>query len=111
VSEGAGQTITTAQDIEQHVAALHLHPVVLWVYQDACPPSNGCTLKPPPFSSSGTPEAEVWQYAQSPRRRSSTLACARTYSADGNCYVNEPGLGGLHLDLSVATSGDPSHGR
>jgi hypothetical protein len=111
VDEGHGQHITTAEDIRQHVAAQHLHPIVLWVYQDACPPSNGCALHPPPLSSSGTPGAEVWQYAQSPRRKAITAACAKTFSPDGNCYVNEPGLSTLHLDLSVAASPDPSHGR
>lgn len=111
VDEGGGQTITTALDIEQHVAAQHLHPVALWVYRDACPPSNGCTLNPPPLSSSGTAGAEVWQYAQSPRRKSSTVACAKTYAADGNCYINDPALAGMHLDLNVSSSSDPSHGR
>jgi hypothetical protein len=111
VDDGPGQTITTALDINQHVAAQHLHPIVIWAYQDACPPSNGCTLNPPPLSSSGTPGAEVWQYSQSPRRRSSTLACAKTYASDGNCYVNDPALSGIQLDLNVATSADPSHGR
>jgi hypothetical protein len=111
VSEGHGRTITTALDIVQHVAAQHLHPIVIWTYQDACPPSNGCTLNPPPLLQSGTPGAEVWQYAQSPRRRASTLACAKTYAADGNCYVNDPALSGIQLDFSVAASSDPSHGR
>jgi len=112
VDEGHGESITTAQDIAQQVPARHLHAIVLWVYQDACPPSNGCTLRPPsPLRSSGTAGAEIWQYAQSPRRRSITAACAKTYAADGNCYVNEPGLSGIHLDLSVAASSDPSHGR
>jgi len=111
VDEGHGESITTAQDIAAHVASQHLHPIVMWVYQDACPPSNGCTLQPPPLSASGTPGADVWQYAQSPRRRSTTAACAKTYAKDGNCYLNEPGVAGVHLDLSVAASPDPSHGR
>ena len=111
VNEGHGQFITTALDIEQQVAAKHLHPIAIWTYQDACPPSNGCTLKPPPLTSSGTPGAEVWQYAQSPRRKSSTLACAKTYASDGNCYANDSALSGIQLDFSVAASSDPSHGR
>ena len=41
-SEGHGVTITTAQDIREHVAKEHLHEIALWVAQDACPPSNGC---------------------------------------------------------------------
>ncbi len=87
VNEGHGQTITTAEDIRNHVATQHLHPIALWVAQDACPPSNGCTLQAPALALSGTPEAVVWQYAQSPRRRSITAACAQSYAADGNCYV------------------------
>lgn len=108
VNEGHGHTITTAQDIRSHVVARHLHEVALWVAQDACPPSNGCTLQPPSLQSSGTPDA-VWQYAQSPRRKTITAACARTYASDGNCYA--PGLPGLYLDLNAAASSDPSHGR
>jgi hypothetical protein len=109
VSEGPGQSITTAQDIRQHVAAQHLHEIALWVAQDACPPSNGCSMQPPPLSSSGTPDVAAWQYAQSPRRNAITAACAKTYAADGNCYA--PGLPKFFLDLNVAGSADPSHGR
>ncbi len=109
VEDGPGKTITTAQDIQEKIAARHLHGVTLWVYQDGCPPSNGCTLHPPSLGASGTLNAEVWQYAQSPRRNEITRACSRTYAADGNCYL--PGLPGMHLDLNVARSNDPSHGR
>jgi Domain of unknown function (DUF1906) len=109
VEDGPGVTITTAQDIRARVDSGLKDKVVLWVYQDACPPSNGCTLRPPPLSASGTPDAEVWQFAQSPRRKENTAACAKTYAADGNCYV--PGVSGVHLDLDLAASSDPSHGR
>ena len=109
VSDGAGRTITTADDIREHAVTQHLHRIALWVYQDACPPANGCSLQPPPLSRSGTPDAAVWQYAQSPRRRSITAACSKTYAADGNCYV--PELPELMLDLNLADSPDPSHGR
>jgi Domain of unknown function (DUF1906) len=134
VDEGHGQTITTAQDIQQRIVASQsqasqsqasqkqtqpLHRVAFFVYQDACPPSNGCTLHPPPLASSGHNVA-VWQYAQSPRRPDITRACAKTYARDGNCYLSnaaassdpaDKALDTVHLDLNVATSPDPSHGR
>lgn len=109
VKEEHGHTITTAEDIRSQVAAKHLHAVTLWVAQDSCPPSNGCVLNPPPLSNSGTADAAVWQYAQSPQRRSYTRACSRTYSEDGNCHV--PGAADLPIDLNTAASPDPSHGR
>jgi hypothetical protein len=109
VTDGPGATITTAQDIRARVDSGLKDKVVLWVYQDACPPSNGCTLRPPPLNASGTPDAEVWQYAQSPRKKENTRSCAKTYAADGNCYV--PDLPGIHVDLDLAASDDPSHGR
>ena len=109
VDDGPGRKITTAQDIRARVDSELKEKLVLFVYQDACPPSNGCTMHPPPLSASGTPDAEIWQYAQSPRRKEFTAACATTYSPNGNCYA--PGVTGIHVDLSVAGSADPSHGR
>ena len=101
--------ITTIQDIRARVAANHLHPISFWVAQDACPPAPGCVLQPPPVELSGTPDAAAWQYAQSPRRRSITQACARTYAPDGNCDTPSPAP--LFVDLSTAPTADPSHGR
>jgi hypothetical protein len=109
VGDGPGKAITTIQNIREEVAAKHLHPIAIWVYQDACPPANGCSMQPPPLASSGTPDIAAWQYAQSPRRKENTAACARTYAADGNCYAAD--LPKLQLDLSVSASPDPSHGR
>ena len=109
VDDSPGKTITTIQNIREQVAAQHLSPIAFWVYQDACPPANGCTLHPPPLTSSGTPDVAAWQYAQSPRRKEITAACSKTYAADGNCYI--PELPQMMLDLSVAASPDPSHGR
>ncbi|MDW5267029.1 MULTISPECIES: glycoside hydrolase domain-containing protein [Acidobacteriaceae] len=109
VNEGHGHTITTAQDIRSHVAAQHLHEIALWVVQDGCPPSNGCVLNALPLAASGTPDAMVWQYAQSPRRKSLTEACAQSYGRDGNCHA--PGAPDLSIDLNTAASPDPSHGR
>ncbi len=108
VSDGDGRTITTAEDVLEHIAKGKLHPVAVWVYQDGCPPSNGCSVTLPPLDASGTAEAVIWQFAQSPRRPAVTKACARTYAADGNCYA--PG-GRLFVDLDVGSSADPSHGR
>ncbi len=109
VEDGPGKTITTAQDIRARVDSELPQKMALWVYQDGCPPSNGCTVHPPALSASGTADAEVWQYAQSPRRKDITAACAKTYAADGNCYV--PGVPGVFLDLNLAGSADPSGGR
>lgn len=109
VPDEPGKSITTAQDVREKIAAKHFHRVALFVYQDACPPSNGCTLNPPPINSSGSADIDVWQYAQSPRRPELTRSCAKTYAADNNCYA--PGAPGIFLDLSVANTDDPSHGR
>ena len=111
---GGRMTITTAEDIRARVRAGGLHEVVLWVAQDACPPANGCSLKPPQMEASGTAGAAVWQYAQSPRRPEITKACAASYAPDGNCYVpgsEGPEFRGMHLDLDVARTADPSGGR
>jgi hypothetical protein len=109
VDDAPGKTITTIQDIREQVTARHLHEISFWVYQDACPPSNGCTLQPPPLPASETPDVAAWQYAQSPRRKEITAACSKTYATDGNCYVSD--LPKLTLDLNIASSPDPSHGR
>ncbi len=109
VDDAPGKTITTIQNIRELVAAQHLHEIAFWVYQDACPPANGCTLTPAPITVSGTPNVIAWQYAQSPRRKEITSACAKTYASDNNCY--DPNLPEFTLDLSVATTPDPSHGR
>lgn len=110
--DGKPVTITTIQDIRERVAAQHLHPVAFWVIQDACPPAPGCVLNsahPPSPGLSGILNADAWQYAQSPREKDITQACAATYNRDGNCYA--PGIAHIPLDLSVSTSPDPSHGR
>ncbi len=107
--DGKPATITTAQDVREKIAARHLHPVVFWVAQDTCPPAPGCTAQPPRLRDSGTMDAMVWQYAQSPRRPELTKSCAQTYSKDNLCYGGA--TSDLFLDLDVASSADPSHGR
>jgi hypothetical protein len=109
---GKPVTITTIQDIRQHVTAQHLHPIAFWVIQDACPPAPGCVVDSahtPAPDQSLTLDATAWQFAQSPREKSITLACGATYNRDGNCYA--PGIAHMQLDLSSSTSPDPSHGR
>jgi Domain of unknown function (DUF1906) len=106
---GKPATITTIQDVRARIAAGHLHEVAFWVAQDACPPAPGCVVVPPPADTSGTPNAAAWQYAQSPRRKSITQACGKTYAADGNCYSPAPAR--FYVDLNSAPTPDPSHGR
>jgi hypothetical protein len=107
VSEGKGQTITTAEDIHEHLHLLTAY----FVYNDACPPSPGCVYprNPAAPSKSGIAYARVWQFAQSPRRRNLTRLCATTYTSDGNCY---PPAGGtvnrIEVDLDSSVSPDPS---
>lgn len=115
VPNGPGQTITTVEDIRAHVMKNHLHPIAMFAAQDACPPAPGCTVNAKPLSSSGTitlssgGDLIAWQYSQSPRRPELTRACSNTYAADGNCYA--PGVPTVLLDMDVASSADPSHGR
>jgi hypothetical protein len=106
VKEGDGQTITTADDIHEHLPMM-----AYFIYNDACPPSPGCAyLKNPPSpSQSGFSRARVWQFAQSPQRRNFTTRCSATYSSDGNCYPpGSTALGQLLIDLDSSVSPDPS---
>src|SRR5579863_6595478 len=97
VKESEGQTITTADDIHEHLPIM-----AYFVYNDECPPSPGCAyLKNPlPPSQSGFPGARVWQFAQSPRRRNLTSRCSATYNPDGNCY-SPTGVGARHIPLDL----------
>lgn len=102
--------VVTAQDIRQSAGN---RQITYWAINDACPPAPGCSLsqRPPNPKDSGVAFAEVWQFAQSPRRKDVAAHCTN-YSRDGNCYP--PGTTqaqGLHVDLNTATSADPSHGR
>jgi hypothetical protein len=109
VDEGEGSTIISADDIRAHIGVAD---VVYWVYNDACPPSPGCSIpqNPPPPSSSGVTYASVWQYVRSPQEKKVAWHC-RGYASDGNCYV--PGDTGhkWFLDENVATTADPSAPR
>lgn len=104
-------SIVTADDIRANAAG---RDITYWVANDACPPSPGCAYpkRPPSPAQSGVSFAEIWQFAQSPRRPDVAASCPKNYHADGNCYP--PGISpaqGLHIDVETATSADPSHGR
>jgi hypothetical protein len=106
--ESAGVTIITASDLRDNAGQ---RKIVFFVYNDACPPSNGCAFprNPPVPQGSGVPFATVWQFAQSPRRREITRNCAFKYDADGNCYA--PSIAradGVFVDVDSADSPDPS---
>lgn len=116
--------ISTAQDIAQKLAsrsprstrsggADRRDRVAIWIANDQCPPSPGCTVHAPQmgamFSPDGPVYAAAWQYAQSPRRMKFSAACPRNQAADGNCYA--PGLAAgpdSFVDLDIAASPDPS---
>ena len=101
-------SIVTAEDIRENAQGRDMS---FWVTNDACPPSPGCAVSPSAPSQSGVALADVWQFAQSPRRKDFAAQC-HNYSSDGNCYP--PGVdpaSHLHVDVNTATSADPSHGR
>jgi len=108
VDEGQGRTIITAKDLEDHLGGRQL---VFWVFNDVCPPSPGCVFSNiPPIAQSGFP-AEVWQFAQTPRRKERTANCAASYAPDGNCYAPEDTAHKWFIDANVATSPNPSAPR
>ena len=103
------ENIITADDIRHYAGG---RSIIYFVSRDQCPPSPGCGFpkSAPDPSQSGTRFADVWQFAQSPRRPEYTARCPATYNPDGNCYP--PGIAPkLHVDLDTATSPDPSQGR
>jgi len=69
------------------------------------------TKQPPNPAASGVRFADVWQFAQSPRRVEFSSGCPANYSKDGNCYPPVAEAERLHVDLDVGISTDPSHGR
>jgi hypothetical protein len=100
--------IVTAADIRKNSDG---RDITYFVTDDQCPPSPGC-VRPTHVSPSNsqTSFADVWQFAQSPRRAEYTGKCAATYNPDGSCYA--PSLAEkIHVDLDSATTSDPSHGR
>jgi hypothetical protein len=109
VKEEPGVSITTADDIRGYALS---HEIVIWAFNDVCPPSPGCAFpqNPPAPSASGIAYAAVWQFAQSPRRKERTARCPAKYAPDGNCYAPGDGAHVWFLDVNTATSPDPSGG-
>jgi hypothetical protein len=123
VAEGNG-TINTAQDIVEKERARakdsskgeSAERLKLWIANDQCPPSPGCTIGNPPLSAGLSTavagSALVWQYAQSPRRAKFSAGCPANQAPDGKCYA--PGLAhsaDTFVDLNTADSTDPSEAR
>lgn len=113
--ENSGASIVTAEDIRRNAGG---RKIEYWVVNDSCPPSPGCNVSRKGLSprASGIPFADVWQFAQSPKRTDFASGCPANYNKDGNCYPPGVDLTGdpaqrLHVDLEVATSSDPSRGR
>lgn len=109
--EDGGVSVVTAEDVRQNSAG---RKIVYSVANDACPPSPGCAFPrhPPSPAESGIDFAQVWQFAQSPKRRDIAAGCPANYNRDGSCYP--PGVDlakRLHVDLNTAASADPSQGR
>jgi len=109
--EGSGTSIVTAEDIRKNAGG---RKIKYWAVNDSCPPSPGCTSSRKDLlpRSSGISFADIWQFSQSPKRTDFARGCSANYNKDGNCYP--PGVDPsqrLHVDLDVATSSDPSHGR
>ena len=110
VPESRGVTVVTADDIRQNSG---VRRIAYWVANDACPPSPGCAFPKhvPLPAKSGVRFAEVWQFAQSPRRQDVAGGCKASYDCDGNCYAPGEREHRLFVDLNSATSQDPSEGR
>lgn len=115
--------VVTAKDIREHATdrvpdlagkgARATRQIVFWTINDACPPAPGCSFpeRPPSPAKSGVSFAEVWQFAQSPRRKDVAAHCTN-YNRNGSCYP--PGIPeseNLYVDVNSATAADPSHGR
>ena len=103
--------VITADDIQQNAGR---RKIAFFVTNDVCPPSPGCVFPrhSPNVGDSGMDFADVWQFAQSPKRKAFAEKCPANYHSDGNCYPPgvDPALK-LHVDVETAISADPSEGR
>jgi hypothetical protein len=109
VQDDPGVWIDTIEDIRARVNKGGLHDVAIFDALDQCPPAPGCTVHAKFLNAAPDLNLTAWQYSQSPRRPEITKSCGATYASDGNCYA--PGFPQVFLDMDVANSADPSHGR
>jgi Domain of unknown function (DUF1906) len=114
-------TISTARDIvaqekaritaarKDGTSSRYHSNVALWIVNDECPPSPGCTsTRKLPAEGFASPEVVAWQYVRSPLTQFGA-ACKKTYAADGSCYASGlPHSAATFLDMDIATSADPS---
>lgn len=107
--ESGGITILTADDIRGNAGN---RDFAFFVYNDACPPSPGCTFpaEAPAPAASGVAAAQAWQFAQSPRRKQFSAHCPPGYHQNGNCYSPADTSFSWELDVDTSTSADPSNG-
>jgi hypothetical protein len=100
--------VVTAEDIRKNADG---RKISYWVTNDACPPSPGCAFprESPSPKDSGISFADVWQFAQSPKRAEVAGGCPKNYDRDGSCYA--PGVKNFDVDVNAASSADPSKGR
>jgi hypothetical protein len=113
VKESKGKTITSCEDIYNDLWR-RSRAFSIWAYNDMCPPSPGCAFPENPPSPSVSEKAfcdtciDIWQFAQSPRRKEFTAHCPAKYAPDGNCYAPGDTTHKWFLDVNSATSSDPS---
>ncbi len=108
VREDDGTNITTANDIRENAG---LRKITYFITNDACPPSPGCAFRrpPPTPTDSGIADAQIWQFAESPKRPDVASGCPANYNRDGQCYPPGVAAQRLFLDLDTAGNSDPSH--
>ena len=121
VVEDEDGKISTAQHLADEAASrAKKSPVgksrerlALWIADDQCPPSPGCTVeKPkllPEFARDPKVWVPVWQYAQSPQRTEFSAGCPKITDEEGLCFA--PGLPpgpDSYVDLNLADSPNPS---
>ena len=118
VPEGNGKINTAEQltDLDKSRGKSGEQWLRIWIFNDQCPPSPGCTPAHAQLSAAVPPALKesvvAWQYARSPRAMEFTSGCPANYASDGLCYA--PDLAhnaNSFVDLNAAGSADPSEGR